>query len=968
MQNIKNKTMAIVITMILASSMAISIGILPIANGDVINGVNYDDATAAAIKAGMKWDIPYNASTSRLLLWDRWDDHVPTYVYISVTPNPVGAGQEMTYLFFNPQVPNPSSDKYLFTIDITQPSGTVVTLPAASSTKSYTMAIQDGKFVSDTTGSCWTTWVPTEVGNHSITVKFWGTAVSHTDQSFIDSSTNRGWYGVTLDPSTYTTTFIVQQEAVHPTGWTDVPLPTEYWARPIEGQNTAWYQVASNWYNNAHDSDNGGADNKFQADGIAPNSGHILWTKPTEDGGVVGGDSFKTPGDTFNAGHQYQTRWDGNQIIMDGRLYYRESNYYSASPGDFVAVDLLTGEEIWRNRTMSATPSFGYQYEWDDMNQHGVVEPGWLFSSNFGTSIHPILGLTGLSLRNVPSGTAFYGPKGEELRYTLTNVGNTTNPLYALSQWNSSRVFISQVSGNLTANVPISPARPTTTASSTTPITASTYNATSAKWTTASVTSSSGYSWYWYTTSATTGNWIYTQTASMTAANLATNTAPSYDWNITLSNIPFTAASGQTPSIRAAIYNDVLLVSNGSLPTAPSYTYAEYATFWGINLNSSKGAIGQLLWGPTNIDLVTDKNQNLDYQRAAEGVFVFQVDPDMSWIAYSMYTGQKLWDSMAIPESADNTFAYYISSTGYNPSGNAIAYGKLFSTGYVGFVYAYDLKTGELLWKQSAPTGMEKFEYYTLMIGAIADGKIYIGTHEHSADTPLFKGAKLRCYNVTDGTQLFALDGWANPHTVLVADGVLAYWNNYDAQVYALGKGPSSMAVSIENDVVQSGSSVMIKGTVTDISAGTKQKEQAARFPQGVPAVSDASMSDWMAYVYMQKPRPTNTVGVPITLSVVDANGNYREIGTTTGDADGFFSYNWMPDIEGKYTVYASFPGSESYWPSHAVTAFAVDPAAPTPPPQPETIIPNNEMTVIGAAIAIIAAIAIATLLILKKK
>jgi hypothetical protein len=82
-----------------------------------------------------------------------------------------------------------------------------------------------------------------------------------------------------------------------------------------------------------------------------------------------------------------------------------------------------------------------------------------------------------------------------------------------------------------------------------------------------------------------------------------------------------------------------------------------------------------------------------------------------------------------------------------------------------------------------------------------------------------------------------------------------------------------------------------------------------------------------MEYVYMQKPRPTNVTGVTVELSIVDANGNYRTIGTTTADADGFFSLNWKPDIEGKYTVYASFGGSESYWPSHAVTSFAVDPA-----------------------------------------
>ncbi len=41
---------------------------------------------------------------------------------------------------------------------------------------------------------------------------------------------------------------------------------------------------------------------------------------------------------------------------------------------------------------------------------------------------------------------------------------------------------------------------------------------------------------------------------------------------------------------------------------------------------------------------------------------------------------------------------------------------------------------------------------------------------------------------------------------------------------------------------------------MVDISAGTKQAEQAARFPNGVPVVADESMSAWMEYVYMQKP------------------------------------------------------------------------------------------------------------------
>ena len=86
-------------------------------------------------------------------------------------------------------------------------------------------------------------------------------------------------------------------------------------------------------------------------------------------------------------------------------------------------------------------------------------------------------------------------------------------------------------------------------------------------------------------------------------------------------------------------------------------------------------------------------------------------------------------------------------------------------------------------------------------------------------------------------------------------------------------------------------------------------------------------MSAWMEYVYMQKPRPMDVTGVEVVLSVLDDNSNFREIGKVTTDSDGFYTLNWKPDIEGPYTLYASFAGSESYWPSHAVSSFAVDPA-----------------------------------------
>jgi hypothetical protein len=280
------------------------------------------------------------------------------------------------------------------------------------------------------------------------------------------------------------------------------------------------------------------------------------------------------------------------------------------------------------------------------------------------------------------------------------------------------------------------------------------------------------------------------------------------------------------------------------------------------------------------------------------------------------------------------------------------------------------LKTGEFLWRYEDYTGRTVFPYFTLMLGPVADGKIFVGTHEHSADTPLFKGNRLRVFDVNTGDIIFTMIGWPHPRTMAFADGELIYWNNYDGQIYALGKGPTQMTVNAPDTASLLGATINIKGTITDISAGTKQKEQAARFPNGVPAVSDEAQSEWMEYVYMQKERPTNTTGVTIALNVVDENNNSREIGTTTSN-DGFFSFDWQPDIEGQYTVYASFGGSESYWPSHALTSFTVDAAAATPAPTAEPIQSAVDQYFVPAVAGIIVAIAIGfavTILVLRKR
>jgi hypothetical protein len=131
-------------------------------------------------------------------------------------------------------------------------------------------------------------------------------------------------------------------------------------------------------------------------------------------------------------------------------------------------------------------------------------------------------------------------------------------------------------------------------------------------------------------------------------------------------------------------------------------------------------------------------------------------------------------------------------------------------------------------------------------------------------------------------------------------------------------------------------------------------------------------MTDWMGYVYQQKPLPTNFTGVQVTINVLDANGNYRTIGTTTTDTTGIYSLSWLPDIPGDYKVTATFAGNNGYWPSNAETSFTVDPAAATPTPtatQEQSMADQYFVPLsLGVILAIIIVGATLALLLLRKR
>ncbi len=166
---------------------------------------------------------------------------------------------------------------------------------------------------------------------------------------------------------------------------------------------------------------------------------------------------------------------------------------------------------------------------------------------------------------------------------------------------------------------------------------------------------------------------------------------------------------------------------------------------------------------------------------------------------------------------------------------------------------------------------------------------------------------------------------------------------------------------------------ITIRGSVLDVSPGTQQAITKYNFPNGVPAVSEDSMGQWMEYVYMQKLKPNNATGVPVSVDVIDANGNFRHLGTATSDSSGMFSLSWTPDIPGAYTVFATFAGSAGYYGSSSETSFTAGsaPAAPTSTTNTVTTSSNTDAYVIGIGVAIIVVIVVigaAIMMMLRKR
>jgi hypothetical protein len=830
---------------------------------------------------------------------------IPTYTYISASNNPIGAGQTLVLVFWANAVPVTAQGTYgdfwTFDVDVTKPDGSIETL---------------GPFDSDPVGGSYALYTPDQLGEYTFVANF----LEHTITGQpLDPRLNTTeqynyayWGDIYLASQSNPLTVTVQQEEI--TSWSETPLPDRYWTRPVNNINRGWNVLLGNWLSGAAQT-NGPTTNFCY--GSATESAHVLWATPMWSGGIMD-QRFNDEG--FNGGH-YEGIQFSPPIILDGKIFYNVNTYPKEG---WVALDLYTGEQLFFHNTTGPVTgmgggfdsagsvageslAFGQVYAYESPNQHGGFPYLWSTTYYNATTgqIQPNTwsmfdGYTGnyiCSINNVPSwaasggffasSAAVYGQDGSILRYYIANLGTPADPNLYLQVWNTSQAIIYPTYGN-TSQV---------------------------------ITASNAY-WMWRPTLNFTfdGNYGYTL-------------------NVSIPNV-----QGSLITVREGQY--VIGGVNGKV----NDTYTQEGNLWALNLDPTKGEIGSLLWNitylpPKNVpDLAAGtgffasgvSSPTVDPE---DGVFIFNNRILLTWYVYNLTTGEPIWTSE--PEGDFNFYGMY----------SNIYEGKLLSTGYSGVVTCYNITNGDVLWKYTAEQeGFESpYGNFPLYIAAIADGKIFTVSGEHSPSQPLWRGSYIRCIDADTGEEVWKILHWGagigGAHLtgvcVYMADSYVVGLNLYDNQIYCYGKGSSATSVNVQNDVVSLGSSVLITGTVTDVSPGAKNKIASGEFTTD-PAVSDESQEDWMEYIYAQQAKPKDATGVPVSLYTLDPNGNDIHIADVISDASGGFKYLWTPDVPGEYTVTATFCGSAAYYGSEATTYVGVTPASAAPLVTPTPTIPGQ--------------------------
>jgi outer membrane protein assembly factor BamB len=766
-----------------------------------------------------------------------------------------------------------------------------------------------GPYTTDSTGGTGGVFVPNVAGNYTLQ--------THFPEQTLPTATFRP-FATPADTTMLASdspilTLVVTEEPV--TYYPGQPLPTEYWTRPIDSQIREWNVIAESWLGRNYANGDRRDPQWVEGNEYAPDTAHILWTMPETQGGLAGGVSLD--GHSFEIGDAYEGKFQ-QRLIIAGKLYF---NPY-AGPENYdkiVCVDLHTGEELWSKVMVNengtqvistagffGTSIIGQLMYWDTYDFHGVFDYLWTINGGNWDAFDPFTGDWVYRLEGVPSGSGPGLVRGPKGEILIYNVN--TNAGY-MTLWNST-------------NIPA--------------LHASTDYATMA--------------WGQFEPQG--------KVVNATGPTITTPETPlglaGYQWNVSIPN--------NLPGSVRDVYPQNKVVGS-------SYN-STHVISWGINLEPDNE--GQVLFRNTVAapsEWATG-NLTIAYQTTTEDVFVYWAIQTTSYYGFSAVSGDYMWHT-----PVEETYTNFYGWTEFGERPVLAAYGNLYSTGVSGTVYCYDIETGDLLWTYDATDQYSEILFgnnWWLFTLFATDGKVYFGTLEHSPVDPRPRGGPFVCLNATTGDVVFRADGlfrqtlWGG--LGIIGDSIIATQDTYDQRIYGIGRGPSATTVTASPKVSAFGSSILVEGMVTDVSPGTNMAGLEMRFPNGVPAVSDANMSEWMLYVYKQFERPADVMGVEVVVSVIDPNNNVYEVGRATSDANGMYKLMFTPEVPGEYTIIASFDGSGAYYGSFAQTAVGVGEApAITPGPTP-TPAPMTDTYVTGFGIAIIIAIAIVGVLLLRKR
>ena len=358
------------------------------------------------------------------------------------------------------------------------------------------------------------------------------------------------------------------------------------------------------------------------------------------------------------------------------------------------------------------------------------------------------------------------------------------------------------------------------------------------------------------------------------------------------------------------------------------------AHMWVIAVDNDNPENTEVLWSitwpvPEPLLQVSVEDVSLE-----EDLILVSTKQERTSYGFRLSTGELLW--------GPTPSRFYTDTWGHS-SGNswdiiASGYNKVIAGNYGGTVWCYNAETGAVEWTYDIVDDYAELLHnnrWRFRPSFITNGKLYLENTEHNPEDPQHRGAPLLCLDIENGTKIWQLPSRASEwsSTNIIGDSIIVSQNTYDQFLYAIGRGPSKTTVEAPLMGITQGSSVVIRGTVMDVSPGTTDPTIALRFPNGVPAVSDASMDNWMPYVWYQFNWPLDIQGVQVFVKVQDPNGDYYSE-TVTADSNGVFTLSWAPSIVGEYKVTALFEGTKSYYASQATTTFVVD-AAPVYPESP---------------------------------